>query len=36
MVTKEEALRYHSHPRAGKIEVASTKPCASQRDLSLD
>ena len=35
MVTKEEALRYHSHPRAGKIEVASTKPCASQRDLSL-
>ncbi len=35
MVTKEEALKYHSRPRVGKIEVISTKPCASQRDLSL-
>ena len=35
MITKKDSLRYHSHPRPGKIEVTSTKPCASQRDLSL-
>jgi malate dehydrogenase (oxaloacetate-decarboxylating)(NADP+) len=32
---KEEALRYHSTGRPGKIEVTSTKPCITQRDLSL-
>lgn len=29
------ALEYHSRPPAGKIEVIPTKPCSSQRDLSL-
>ena len=32
---KEDALRYHAHGRAGKIEIALTKPCSTQRDLSL-
>jgi len=35
MITKEEALRYHSQGRKGKIEVNSTKPCVTQQDLSL-
>ncbi|MCK4363286.1 MAG: NADP-dependent malic enzyme, partial [Candidatus Aminicenantes bacterium] len=35
MITKEEALEYHSKGRKGKIEVCSTKPCLTQRDLSL-
>jgi len=35
MVTKQEALDYHSKGRPGKIEVTSTKPCVTQRDLSL-
>lgn len=30
-----EALDYHSRGRKGKIEVVSTKPCLTQRDLSL-
>ncbi|MBN1222327.1 MAG: phosphate acetyltransferase [Candidatus Aminicenantes bacterium] len=34
-VTKEESLEYHSKGRRGKIEVCSTKPCLTQRDLSL-
>src|SRR5215831_9009178 len=35
METKQEALQYHEGWRPGKIEVVSTKPCATQRDLSL-
>lgn len=35
MITKKEALDYHSTGRAGKIEVNPTKPCITQRDLSL-
>ena len=35
MSLKTEALRYHSRGRHGKIEVVSTKPCITQRDLSL-
>jgi len=35
MLTKQEALEYHSRGRAGKIEVSPTKSCATQRDLSL-
>lgn len=35
MYTKEEALRYHSEGRHGKIEIKLTKPCVSQKDLSL-
>src|ERR1041384_40945 len=31
----DDALRYHSMGRPGKIEVVSTKPVASQLDLSL-
>jgi malate dehydrogenase (oxaloacetate-decarboxylating)(NADP+) len=31
----DDALRYHSGGRPGKIEVVSTKPVASQLDLSL-
>ncbi|MBC8181267.1 NADP-dependent malic enzyme [candidate division KSB1 bacterium] len=30
-----ESLEYHSRGRKGKIEVVATKPCATQRDLSL-
>ncbi len=35
MIRREDALRYHSEGRKGKIEVASTKPCVTQRDLGL-
>ena len=34
-ITKQEALDYHSGPRPGKIEITPTKPCRTQRDLSL-
>ncbi len=34
-ITKQEALEYHSGSRPGKVEVVSTKPCFTQRDLSL-
>ncbi len=30
-----EALEYHSQPRPGKTEIRSTKPTATQHDLSL-
>ncbi len=33
--SREDALRYHSTGRRGKIEVVPTKPTATQRDLSL-
>ena len=32
---KQEALDYHQNGRRGKIEVISTKPCFTQKDLSL-
>jgi malate dehydrogenase (oxaloacetate-decarboxylating)(NADP+) len=35
MVTREEALYYHSRDRKGKIETVPCKPCTTQRDLSL-
>ncbi|MBI9078504.1 MAG: malate dehydrogenase [Pseudodesulfovibrio sp.] len=35
MFTKEEALKYHSEKRKGKLEVVSIKPCDSQKDLSM-
>ncbi|MCX7833641.1 MAG: NADP-dependent malic enzyme [Ignavibacteria bacterium] len=35
MIRKQEALDYHSMGRPGKIEVISTKPCTTQRELSL-
>jgi malate dehydrogenase (oxaloacetate-decarboxylating)(NADP+) len=34
-LTKQQALDYHSGQRPGKIEVVPTKPCRTQRDLSL-
>ncbi|MBI2839621.1 MAG: phosphate acetyltransferase [Acidobacteria bacterium] len=35
MIRKQDALDYHSQGRKGKIEVISSKPCSTQRDLSL-
>ena len=35
MISREEALAYHGDGRHGKIEVIATKPCQTQRDLSL-
>ncbi len=35
MITKQQALDYHSVGKPGKVEVNSTKPCATQFDLSL-
>jgi malate dehydrogenase (oxaloacetate-decarboxylating)(NADP+) len=34
-VTKQEALEYHQGGRPGKVEVISSKPCRTQRDLSV-
>ena len=31
----EQALAYHSRPVPGKLKVVTTKPCATQQDLSL-
>ena len=34
-VSKQQALDYHNGSRPGKIEITPTKPCRTQRDLSL-
>jgi malate dehydrogenase (oxaloacetate-decarboxylating)(NADP+) len=34
-ITKQQALDYHAGERPGKIEVTPSKPCRTQRDLSL-
>jgi malate dehydrogenase (oxaloacetate-decarboxylating)(NADP+) len=34
-ITRAEALEYHTGKRHGKLAVVATKPCATQRDLSL-
>ena len=34
-ISKQEALDYHQGTRPGKVEVVSSKPCRTQRDLSL-
>jgi malate dehydrogenase (oxaloacetate-decarboxylating)(NADP+) len=34
-IRKEDALEYHSLYPPGKVSVIATKPCATQRDLSL-
>jgi malate dehydrogenase (oxaloacetate-decarboxylating)(NADP+) len=34
-ILKQESLDYHFGARPGKIEVTPTKPCRTQRDLSL-
>ncbi len=35
MSLEKEALGYHGGERPGKLEVVASKPCASQKDLSL-
>jgi malate dehydrogenase (oxaloacetate-decarboxylating)(NADP+) len=35
LITRDDALNYHSEGRPGKIKVAPTKPTATQRDLAL-
>src|ERR1700760_3051647 len=35
IIRKEDALEYHSTPPAGKVSITPTKPCLTQRDLSL-
>ncbi|MBN1956586.1 MAG: NADP-dependent malic enzyme [Desulfuromonadales bacterium] len=35
MSIRQEALDYHSTGRKGKIEVITTKPCSTSRELSL-
>ncbi|MFH1861199.1 MAG: malic enzyme-like NAD(P)-binding protein, partial [bacterium] len=35
MIRKQDALDYHALGKPGKIEVVPTKPCLTQRDLSL-
>ncbi len=34
-ITREEALAYHTGKRHGKLAVVATKPCRTQRDLSI-
>jgi malate dehydrogenase (oxaloacetate-decarboxylating)(NADP+) len=34
-VTREESLAYHAGKRPGKTSVVPTKPCLTQRDLSM-
>ena len=34
-VKREEALAYHSQGRPGKLEIIPSKPCITQRDLSI-
>jgi malate dehydrogenase (oxaloacetate-decarboxylating)(NADP+) len=35
VITREQALAYHSEGRPGKIKISPTKPTQTQRDLSL-
>jgi len=35
MITKQQALDYHSREKPGKLEINPTKPCTTQLDLSL-
>ncbi len=35
MIRKQDALDYHASGRRGKIEISPTKPCRTQRDLTL-
>ncbi len=34
-IRDEDALEYHALPRPGKLAITPTKPCRTQRDLSL-
>ena len=35
IIRKQDSLDYHSQPTKGKIAIIATKPCRTQRDLSL-
>jgi malate dehydrogenase (oxaloacetate-decarboxylating)(NADP+) len=35
IIRDEDAFAYHEKPRPGKIEVVTSKPCLTQRDLSM-
>ncbi len=35
MITREDSLDYHRKGRKGKIEVITSKPCITQKDLSM-
>ncbi len=35
MASRSDALEYHASPPPGKLEVRPTKPCLTQRDLTL-
>lgn len=35
MSLRDDALAYHSHEKAGKLEIIATKPLSTQYDLSL-
>lgn len=35
IISNEDALEYHSSSPAGKLAIRPTKPCSTQRDLSL-
>jgi malate dehydrogenase (oxaloacetate-decarboxylating)(NADP+) len=34
-ISDEDVYEYHEKPRPGKLEVVTSKPCLTQRDLSL-
>jgi malate dehydrogenase (oxaloacetate-decarboxylating)(NADP+) len=34
-ITHDDVFNYHSLPRPGKLEVVPSKPCRTQRDLSM-
>jgi malate dehydrogenase (oxaloacetate-decarboxylating)(NADP+) len=35
LIRDEDVFEYHEKPRPGKLEVVTSKPCLTQRDLSL-
>ena len=35
MLRDEDVFEYHEKPRPGKLEVTTSKPCLTQRDLSM-
>ena len=35
MIREMDVLQYHDGGRPGKLEVVASKPCLTQRDLSM-
>ncbi|MFO7816510.1 MAG: malic enzyme-like NAD(P)-binding protein [Thermodesulfobacteriota bacterium] len=35
LISKKESLEYHSRERTGKLEIMPTKPCGTQKELSM-